>query len=91
VIPNGGADTKQLDASSPPVLNSGIGLTVAPIDPDATSITGTGGTPAVSTAQIDGMPGSNSGRPSAWQPDSGTLSGSRIAGGGDHVEVRRPW
>ena len=91
VNPNGGADTGQVDASSPPPQHGGIDPTIALIDPDATSTTGTGGTPKVSTAPIDRLPGWGSGLPSAWQPDSGTPSGtSGASGGGDKVGMHWP-
>ena len=59
VNPNGGLDDPgQIDTTSPPPSHSGADPTVALYDPDFVGITGTGdGTPRISTAPIDYMPG----------------------------------
>jgi hypothetical protein len=59
VNPNGGLDDPgQIDTTSPPPSHGGADPTVALYDPDFVGITGAGdGTPRISTAPIDYMPG----------------------------------
>jgi hypothetical protein len=80
VNPNAGADTGQVDTSSPPPQHGGIDPTIALTDPDATSTTGTGGTPKLGTAPIDYVPGWESGPPGSWQAGQGTTAASSEAG-----------